>query len=351
MTEPPRRSPLGQLWARPRRFTFDAALRVLAFASRRPDPAQSARFASVPGLAYPGADVTAAQPGTDGRPAALTTAVMGLTGPSGVLPRHYTEAVVLELRGRSGALQGFLDMLSHRMVSFFARSGSKYRPHRAADEAALRGNADPNDAGPVAGVLLALTGYGTPGLAARLPTGPEPLRHYAGLFSARPRSADRLEALVSDWLGRPVQVEQFVGAWLPLPPDQRTQLGQGLWPGRFNRLGEDAAVGVRAWDPAARIVLRVGPLGLAEFQALLPDRPALRELVALVRAYVGFEVEFAINPVLARDAVPPLAMRADAAAPARLGWTTWTPVGAGITRTADAADAVFEAGLVEKLDG
>ena len=73
-------------------------------------------------------------------------------------------------------------------------------------------------------MLLALTGYGTPHLTDRLAAGTEPLLHYAGLFALRPRSADRLGALISDWLGMRVEVVEFAGAWLPLPPDQRTRL-------------------------------------------------------------------------------------------------------------------------------
>jgi hypothetical protein len=110
-----------------------------------------------------------------------------------------------------------------------------------------------------------------------------------------------------------------------LPPDQRTRIGVI---GQFNKLSEDAAAGVRAWDPQARIVLRIGPLDRATFERLLPDRLALQRLVSLVRAYVGFEIGFAINPVLAADSVPPLRLDAAADPPPRLGWNTWveTPV-------------------------
>ena len=168
----------------------------------------------------------------------------------------------------------------------------------------------------MARVLLALTGYGTPHLADRLAAGTEPLLHYAGLFALRPRSADRLGALVSDWLGMHVEVVEFAGAWLPLPPDQRTRLSaHGAW----CRLGVDAAAGVRAWDPQARIVLRIGPLDLKGFQRLLPDRVALHRLVSLVRAYVGFELGFAINPVLAAREVPPLRLDATVGSAAAAG--------------------------------
>ena len=114
----------------------------------------------------------------------------------------------------------------------------------------------------------------------------------------------------------------------------------------------DAAAGVRAWDQQARIVLRIGPLDLAYFESLLPDQPLLRELIALVRAYVGFEVGFAVNPVLARDAVPPLALappseRSEDSARPLLGWNTWLPTSRAMPRRTDANDALFESEIVE----
>ena len=76
------------------------------------------------------------------------------------------------------------------------------------DVAVQHGVATPD---PVTRVLLALTGYGTPHLTDRLAAGTEPLLHYAGLFAIRPRSADRLGALISDWLGMRVEVVEFAG--------------------------------------------------------------------------------------------------------------------------------------------
>ncbi|MDE2197726.1 MAG: type VI secretion system baseplate subunit TssG [Rhodospirillales bacterium] len=341
------RSVLARLLREPRRFSFDAAIRALMAAARTTDPAESARFRSLPGLAPPGADVTAIQPGTPaGAPPAMTAAVMGLPGATGVLPRFYSEVLGQTLRDRSAALHGFLDLLSHRMVAFFAGAGIKYRPHRAADVAL---HADKPGGDGASRALLAFTGYATPHLADRLSAGEEALLHYAGLFAMRPRSADRLAALVSDWLGRPVVIEQFCGSWLKLPPDQQSRMPAGRRPGQFNSLGVDTAIGVRAWDIQARIVLRVGPLDRAAFEALLPDAPALRRLVSMVRAYLGFETGFAINPILAAAEIPPLSMRADASPPPRLGWNTWMPSPPGRPRR-DAGEAMFEAEIVELHD-
>lgn len=341
------RSAYARLLAEPRRFRFDAAVRVLARAARKSDLTEHARFRSVPGLAYPPADVIAIQPPAADRPLEISAAVMGLTGASGVLPRPYTETLTRTLRNRSAALHDFVDLLSHRFVAFFARAGVKYRLNRSAETAETARPAEPDR---VTEAVLAFTGYATPHLVSRLAVGANPLLHYAGLFAGRPRSAEKLAALVSDWLGRKVEIVQFAGAWLSLAPDQQTALAAGLDPGAWNRLGVDAAIGVRSWDLQGRIILRIGPLDRGSFEALLPDRPMLQRLVSLVRAFLGFEIGFAVNPVLAGPEVPPLRLDPRADPPSRLGWNTWIPAPEGLplgTRRPDAADALFEAEIIE----
>lgn len=342
-------SAFARLLREPQRFRFDAAVRLLQHAARTADPAEAAMFRSMPGMSFPGADITAVQAGEGARLPRVTTPVLGLTGATGTLPRYYSEVLGQSLRNRSRAMHDFFDLLSTRMVAHFARAGAKYRMHRVVEAAHLDRRAGADAAAdrmdPIASVLLALSGYGTGHLRNRLEAGVEPLLHYAGLFASWPRSADRLEALMSDWLGRPVQVRQFAGAWLAIAPDQRTRLAVGRRAGQFTRLGMDAAIGVRAWDLQARVVLRLGPLDAAAFAALLPDRPGLHRLVALARAFLGQETGFAVNPVLAKEAVPAMQLGAGDPGP-RLGWTTWLPA-PGLGRRDDAAEAVFEAEIVE----
>jgi type VI secretion system protein ImpH len=357
----PTPAPLEQLAKQPQRFGFDAGIRVLLHSAGATDPGSVVRFHSVSGLAYPPADILRLASKQEGIPPDLVVSVMGLIGPSGVLPRSYTETVNRTLRSRSDSLRDFLDMLSHRMLALFASAGMKYRPNRIFEISQLSGHAANAGEDLFTGALLSLTGYGTPHLVDRFSAGRDPLLHYAGFLTTQPRSAERLRALVSDWLGRPVEIRQFVGAWLPLTPDQRSQLpGRGLG-GQFNQLGvlpdptmgapdgqvrSDAAIGVRAWDVQAGIVLRIGPLDRESFTALLPDRPTLGRLVGLVRAYLGFATDFAINPVVTAAGVPGLQLLADADPPPRLGWNTWLTVHAG-SRTEDAVEAVFEAEVVE----
>lgn len=323
----------ARLLADPRRFGFDAAARVLMRDARTPDAAAAIRFRTVPGFAYPGPEVAAAREVPSGNPE-LSVTVMGLTGPSGVLPRAWNDALSASLKSRSRAMHDFLDLFSHRMIALFARAGIKYRLARNADFA-------PPGEDPVSYALLAFTGHGTPHLAERFLPGAAALAHYAGLLSAYPRSADRLAVLLSDWLGRRVEVEQFAGAWLNLPASQQSRLGRGRQAGQYSQLGVEAAIGVRSWDTQGRFLLKVGPLNRDEFSRLLPDALGLKRLVALARAYAGPGFGFAVNLRLAGGEVPPL--RLDGGT--RLGWDGWMT---GRDPSRDAVDATFDADVVER---
>jgi type VI secretion system protein ImpH len=335
---------LEALRAAPYRFRFDAAFRLLIAARPGSEDDDSVKFTASALLSQPVAEVTRVDLAEGNYAAKMSSPLIGLIGPSGVMPRWYTELVAQSVRVRSRAIADFLDVLAQRLVTAFARAGIKYRLHRASEAAAQAGTPEKIGEG-----ILALTGFGTAHLADRLAAGPDVLKHYSGFFAARPRSADRLAAMVSDYLGRRAEIIEFAGAWLMIPPDQQSCLPKGRRPGAFHELGVNAAIGTRAWDQQARFIVRVGPLTRAEFEALLPDQPKLRELVSLIRAYVGWEADFAVNLVLAVAEIPPLTIGAAAGAP-RLGWTSWVPSATGAIRGRTVVDdAVFGATLVESL--
>ncbi len=329
----------------PERFEFDAAVAILLAVSGRADPAGAIHFQAVTSLAYPSASVAAIRRDADG--ATALSPLIGLVGPSGVLPRTYTETVNAQKRQRSEALSLFLDLLAQRIIGGYAEAGIRYRPHRAAQLARLQ--AVPSSRARfgrdrVADTLLALTGHALPGSTDRLLAGTGPLLFYAGHFATWPRSVERLGAILADWLGLPVTVEQFDGTWLAIDASEQSSLAGGGREPAFNRLGVDCAIGSRAWDVQSSIRLRIGPLGWTRFQSLLPGGVLLARLAALVRSFVGPEIGFAVNPVLAAAEVPPLELRSGG--DARLGWTSW--LGHAGPRLRDADEARFEPRSVER---
>jgi type VI secretion system protein ImpH len=309
-------SPLERLQKEPARFSLDQAAAVMAPGR---DPVDIA-FRTQPRLGAPGGDVAQVRP----EAGEIVTPTFGLIGPGGVLPRHYTATVGAELRRRSTALHQFLDMLSRRFTGLFVRAGAKYRPAR--------------DPVPAERVLAAAAGLGTPHLATRLASPLPVLLYHAGALASRSRSAERLRGLLSEETGTPVEVVEFTGGWIRLPPSEQTRLPARGRPGGNGRLGVDAALGAQSWDPCARFLLRLGPLKLREFQALLPGAPLHTRLVELTRLQVGLEQDFAFNPVLAAAEVPPLRLGAGGG---RLGWTSWltTPR----PRRKDATEALLSA--------
>ncbi|MBE7209402.1 MAG: type VI secretion system baseplate subunit TssG [Gluconacetobacter diazotrophicus] len=327
-------SVLRDLRENPFEFEFDAAVAILRRASAHSADPAAIRFEAATGLAFASSDVLSVRGGPDDA-FRVVTGFLGLTGPAGALPRTYTEHVVAERRQRSSALADFLDMVAQRPATQFAAAAMKYRPHRIREEAALaagRGDA-------LRDTLLSLTGHAIPAVARGLGDAIEAVLHHAGAFAAHPRSADRLGAILSDWFGRTVTVQQFAGRWIRIGREEQSRMPWGDGGGRFHRLGVDAAVGTAAWDIQSTVILRVGPLSLREFESFLPGGPSLAALRALASAYLDDAVAFAVKPVLAAAEVPPLRMPRGSTAPsARLGQNTWLTTGA--PRREDAEDTV-----------
>lgn len=315
-TLPPPLSPLQRLVREPALFSLDQAVLVLAPPGGDP---RRVSYRTVARLGYPAGEVVAARP----EAMELVVPTFGLIGPGGVMPRHVTATVAEDLRRRSPASHAFVDMLARRFTGLFVLAGAKYRPTR-----------DPAMADRI---LAAAIGTGTPHLSGRLSVPDGVLLHHAGHLAARTRSAERLRAMLEEEAGAPVEIEEFVGGWSPLPERERTRLpGPGLPTGQHARLGEGAAAGAAVWDPQTRFMVRIGPMRRAAFEALLPGRPLHARLVELTRLHVGAEQDFALNPSLRPAEVPPLDLGGEGA---RLGWTSW--LGGGANRPGRGTEPMF----------
>ena len=180
---------------------------------------------------------------------------------------------------------------------------------------------------------------GTAGTRDRVEFADHVFLHYSGLFAQYPRAGVTLERLVADFLGEPVELEQFRGQWLSLSPADQTRLSTSpLGRGGNNRLGETAIAGERVWSVDTRFRMRLGPLSYAAFCSLLPGGQRLVVLSQLIRTYAGPELDFDIQPVLRHDEVPRCELKASAANPPQLGFNTWI---CSVPKTDDAEDAVF----------
>src|SRR3546814_20185719 len=58
----------------------------------------------------------------------MTVAFLGLSGPSGVLPHHYTRWLIARARARDPGPRDFLELFNHRLLLLFWHAWRKHRP-------------------------------------------------------------------------------------------------------------------------------------------------------------------------------------------------------------------------------
>jgi len=316
-----------RLFTEPYRFDFFQAVRLLERLTPDRLPVgrvneegqvilaerEVARFRTSVSLWFPPSQVhnlEQAQEEEGGRPPKMEVAFMGLTGPVGVLPNHYTELLIERLRAGDRALYDFLDLFNHRLISFFYRAWEKYRfpvayERRPGDDQFTLW-------------LFALVGLATRGLRGQMSLRDESLLCYGGLIAQRPHSASAFAAIVSNYFGVPVAVIQFAGQWLDLDAESVSKLGRAN-----NALGVSAVAGARVWDSQSKFRLKIGPIGYKQFAAFLPVGSAYEPMMDLVRFLAGPEFDFDAQLVLKAEEALGTVLTTRARRRPMLRWNTW----------------------------
>jgi type VI secretion system protein ImpH len=342
-------APLSErLLGEPFRFDFFQAVRLVerlareraAEDSRWPagplgqdwGPEQEAiRFRALPTMSFPAGPVSKIQnrqpPAREDSPEAplpppeMEVAFLGLTGPQGVLPQHYTTLLLRRIRDKDYALRDFFDLFHHRTVSLFYRAWEKYRLPFAYERSRQDGT---ETIDLCTFTLYCLVGLGTEGQRGRLDVDDEAFLYYGGHFAHFPRCAVSLEALLEDYLGIPLRVEQARGQWLVLDENDCSRMpGLGLPDGQNNQLGVSLIAGGRVWDAQSKFRLRLGPVSYAQFRRYMPDGDGLRTLAQLARSYVGPDLDFDVQVLLEAPEVPWCRLGDDGPDGPRLGWNAW----------------------------
>jgi type VI secretion system protein ImpH len=268
------------------------------------DPrSEAVRFGAHPSLAFPASEIQEIDWAAN--PPRMLVNFMGLTGPSGVLPRVYTELIQERSKAQDRSLRDFLDILNHRLISLFYRAWARNR--FAVEPARLRQCA------------LALVGLGLPALERRQKVADESFLFYSGLFALQARSAAALERILQDYFQVPAEVVQFIGGWHHLGPDSTCRFENEASPAE--QLGFGVVVGDAVWDRPSRARIRLGPLTLDQYEQFLPGCPGYHRLRDITRFFSRGEWEFDVQLILARASVPE--WRIDDEARVQLGWTTW----------------------------
>jgi type VI secretion system protein ImpH len=234
--------------------------------------------------------------------------LFGLLGPNGPMPLHLSEVVHERLHNENDTtLADFLDLFHHRLLSLFYRTWAENQPTVSFDRPLQDRFGD---------YLGSLFGIGSPNLRQRDAMPDLAKLHFAGRFTCQTRHAEGLESMLQEFFQLPVRIEEFVGAWLELPADSRCLLDSSC---AVNSLGVTALLGAKVWQPQQRFRIVLGPLGIADYLRMLPGGKSLHRLKAVVRNYLGDELEWELQLILRQQEIP----RPRLDGKTHLGWTSW----------------------------
>jgi type VI secretion system protein ImpH len=283
----------------------------------RDSPAgEPVRFRPFPKVGFPGAEVAAVEVDDErpDRPPSVRTTFLGLYGVNAAMPPHLIDDIVLRREGHEEVM-AFLDVFNHRIATLFYRAWRKYR-YAAGFE---RGGSDPMSRN-----LLCLAGFGLGGKAASAGLLPVRVLGLLGLLTQRTRTAEGLAGIVA--LAAPgvgVTVDERFPVWVRLDDPPRLGSGGGHVIDKA-RLGLGHVRGRRVIDRGGAVRVTLTPASAAQAHGLLPDAPLHRDLVSLLRIYLGAKADVVLRMEVSAAIAPVLRLgrtREESASGGRLAWT------------------------------
>lgn len=294
---------------------------------------ESVRLGQAPSLAFAPREIAGIQLTPSGCRVDLFG--LGMLGPNGALPLHYTELARERLQTtRDAALVDFLDLFHHRAITLLYRAWAQAQAAAGLDRREQE----------------VFTRYVSSLAGDRLPAPAAPWPAHARWASAAQRlrrspAPQGLCAALRDYLRLPVRLREFTLRWLAIDPAERSRLGA---PDRGARLGDAAVLGDRVPDRQGCFTLSLGPLTLAQYLDVLPQRgrgACFEAVHACVRGFVGMEQAWELELVLPASQTRPAALGAPDAL-ARNAWLGDARAAAdaqGWLRVVFDAEGMFEA--------
>jgi len=217
----------------------------------------------------------------------MTLSFMGLTGPSGVLPQHYSELVLQRVKLKDTGMRDFYDLFNHRIISLFYRAWEKYQ---------FGINLQSNNRFGLDPYTQSLSHLAGGKSAQNL--------YYSGIFNHKIRSVEGLQNILTDITHCEVLIEQFQGKWMYLNEMEQTRLGSRVEPeGQHARLGLGASCGSRVWDINSNIKIILTPKLSTDTQSLLPNGKRSEAAHTFIKAYLPHNIEYALQLALQSNEV------------------------------------------------
>ena len=252
-------------------------------------------FAPWPGMGFPAGELKSVEYDENNAAARPTVRLtfMGMYGVDSPLPTSYLDDIAQRREGHE-AMQGFLDIFSHRILTQFYRIWRKYSYPATFEQ----GGTDA-----ISQSLLGLAGLGIPGTASNIATPVsrflallgvlcQPGKTQEGVQALAHLLAPETEATVSPYCLRPVEVSQPLGFY-----------GDEDFP-----LDGNIPLGEEVMDASSQLLIELTTSNSDEAQKWMPDGQLYQDFMVMLRVYLGwrFKAKIRLTVNTALLSVPPL---------------------------------------------
>ncbi len=253
------------------------------------------RFAPHPGMGFPASELKAVEydEEDDSIPPLIRATFMGMYGVDSPLPTAYLDDITQRREGHE-ALQGFLDIFSHRILTQFYRIWRKY---------SYPGTFESGGTDRISQSLLGLVGLGIPGTAEHIATPVSRFLSLLGVLQQPGKTQEGMQALVtllapdttvqvSPYCLRPVEVSQLLGFY-----DDDDFLLDGNMP-----------LGDGVMDASSQLLIALYTENEQESQGWKPDGLLYQDFIVMLRVYLGwrFKAKITLTTSTLLLSVPPL---------------------------------------------
>ncbi len=240
------------------------------------------RFCPHPGMGFPASELKAVEyDEEDGtKPPVIHTTFMGMYGVDSPLPTAYLDDITQRREGHE-ALQGFLDIFSHRILTQFYRIWRKY---------SYPATFEPGGTDVVSQSLLGLVGLGIPGTANHIATPVSRFLALLGVLRQPGKTQEGMQALVS--LLAPQTVAR-VSPYSLRPVVIRQPLG--FYGNQDFLLDGNTPLGDEAMDAGSQLLIALSTDDEWEAQGWKPDGLLYQDFLVMLRVYLGWRFKARIT--------------------------------------------------------
>ncbi|WP_338501252.1 type VI secretion system baseplate subunit TssG [Erwinia aphidicola] len=248
------------------------------------------RFSPWPGMGFPASELKSVEYSEDDAAAPkVRTTFMGVYGVDSPLPTTYLDDISQRREGHE-ALQDFLDIFSHRILTQFYRIWRKYS-YPATFE---RGGTDT-----ISQSLLGLVGLGIPGTASHIATPVsrflallgvlrQPAKTQEGVQALVQLLAPETQARVSPYCLRPIEISQ------PL----------GFYGEQDFLLDGNSPLGDEVMDTSSQLLIELFTDSESEAQGWKPDGQLYQDFLVMLRVYLGWRFKAKIRLTVSTALLP-----------------------------------------------